>query len=99
MSDHDKREAYQQKLDARLDEWKAEIEKLRAKAEGVEADAKVRYHEMIEDLTERRQKLMKQADEMREASEERFHKMRETAEQYWKDMSAATEAAWRKWFS
>ncbi|MGJ7457802.1 hypothetical protein ACR80S_01110 [Halomonas sp. MA07-2] len=35
------REAYEQKLKAKLDEWLADIDKVRAKARGAKADARI----------------------------------------------------------
>ena len=55
----DEKEAYQQKLNAKLDEWKAEIEKMQAKAKTAEADAQLQYQDYIEDLKKRRANLEK----------------------------------------
>ena len=37
------KEAYIQKLHAKIDEWNADIDTLKAKADQVEADAKIEY--------------------------------------------------------
>ena len=41
---HDKRKAYEEKLDAQLKEWSAQIALLKAKADNAKADAKIEYH-------------------------------------------------------
>jgi chromosome segregation ATPase len=51
MTDKD---AYVQKLHAKLDEWNVEIEKLKAKADKAEADSRAEYHKQVEDLREKR---------------------------------------------
>ena len=38
------------KLQAQLDEWSAEIDKLKAKADKAEADAQLEYYKEIEEL-------------------------------------------------
>jgi hypothetical protein len=44
------RDAYVRKLKAKLDEWNAEIDKLQAKAELAEAEAKIEYEKQLADL-------------------------------------------------
>jgi len=44
------KQAYVEKVQARLNEWDAEIEKLKARAEEAEADAKITYYQQIEAL-------------------------------------------------
>ena len=40
----EKRDAYVQKLKAKMDEWNAEIDKLAAKADQADAETKIKYH-------------------------------------------------------
>ena len=47
------RDAYVEKMKAKLDEWNAEIDRLEAKARGAEADARLRYNKQIESLRTR----------------------------------------------
>jgi len=42
------KDAYVQKLQAKSDEWHAEIDKLKAKADSAKADAKIEYYKQIE---------------------------------------------------
>jgi len=53
----DKRDAYVQKLKAKLNEWNAEIDVLAAKADQAGADAKIAYHKRLEDLRAKRTEL------------------------------------------
>jgi hypothetical protein len=53
-----RKEAYQKKLQAQLDEWSAEIDKLKAKADNAEADAQIEYYKQIEAL----RTMLKSAD-------------------------------------
>ena len=47
------KKSYQEKLDAQLKEWQAEIDKLKAQAEGKSADAKVTYQEKIKQMEQK----------------------------------------------
>jgi hypothetical protein len=47
------KEAYQQRLQAQVDEWKAEMDKMKAKAEKATADARIEYHKQLEELKEK----------------------------------------------
>ena len=44
------KELYQQKKQAQLDEWKAEVDKLKAKASGASADAQLELNREIDTL-------------------------------------------------
>jgi len=46
----DKRKVYEQKLDAQLKEWDAQIDLLKAKADKARAEAKSEYYKTIEDV-------------------------------------------------
>ena len=45
------KKAYEKKFEAQLNEWKTEIDKLKAKVEKAEADAQITYHKQIEGHT------------------------------------------------
>lgn len=47
------RRAYQQKVQAHLDEWKAELDQLRAKTKGMEADARIEVDRQFKELQQR----------------------------------------------
>lgn len=44
------KELYQKKVQAHLDEWKAEVDKLKAKAQGASAEAQIEWNKQIEFL-------------------------------------------------
>jgi hypothetical protein len=46
--DVSEKELYQQKKQAQLDEWKAEVDKLKSKASGASADAQMELNKQIE---------------------------------------------------
>ena len=77
------KESYQQKLQAELDEWSAEINKLKAKADKAEADIKLKYYEQIEELREKQEAANGKLTELMAASDDA-----------WEDLKAGAESAW-----
>lgn len=78
------KDAYVEKLQAKMDEWNAEIKKLDAKARQAEADSKIKYEKELEDLRARRKDL-----------EEKMSRLRESGEGAWKDLKTGIESAWQ----
>ena len=79
----DKRKAYEEKFDAQLDEWKAQIALLKAKADKGKAEAKIEYYRTIEAL-QRRQ------DEARA----KLHELKTAGDEVWEDLKTGAEKAW-----
>jgi uncharacterized coiled-coil DUF342 family protein len=77
------KEAYEQKLQAQLDEWKAEIDKLKAKADKAEANAQLEYYKQIEELYSKR-----------DAAQEKLKELKEASEDAWEDIKVGVELAW-----
>ncbi|MCJ7685048.1 MAG: coiled coil domain-containing protein, partial [Desulfobacteraceae bacterium] len=63
------KEAYQQKLEAQLDEWNVEIDKLKAKADKAEAEAQIQYYKQIEDMRVKQKAAREKLTELKEAGE------------------------------
>jgi hypothetical protein len=79
----DKRKAYEEKLDAQLEEWNAQIALLKARAEKGKAEAKIEYYKTIEAL-QRRQ------DEARVT----LHALKTAGDEAWEDLKTEAETAW-----
>ena len=79
----DKRKAYEEKLDAQLEEWNAQIALLKAKAAKARAEAKIDYNKTI-DALQRRQ------DEARA----KLHELKASGDEAWEDMKSGAEKAW-----
>ena len=76
------KQAYQQKVQAQLDEWSAEIDKLRAKADKADADAQIALNREIDDLRDKKNQAREKLDELSDASEGA-----------WEDLKTGIEAA------
>lgn len=64
------KEAYEKKLQAQLDEWNAEIDKLKAKADKTEADTRLEYYKQIQGLRAQQQAAQTKLSELRQSSED-----------------------------
>jgi uncharacterized coiled-coil DUF342 family protein len=89
------KDKYVQKLHAKLDEWSAEIDKLKAKADEVEADSRVEYQKQIQNLKQRRQEAEKKMAELRSSGEGAgaWQDLKAGAQQAWDSMEAALKSA------
>lgn len=76
------RQAYEQKLQAKLNEWGAEIDKLKAKADKAGADARLDYQKQVEKLRS-----------MKEDGEEKLAELRDAGDDTWKGVKAKAEDA------
>ena len=79
----DIKEAYEQKLQAQLDQWKADIDKLKAKANEADADAKIEYYNQIDKL-----------QAMQETARNKLTELKESGDDAWDDLKAGIESAW-----
>lgn len=77
------KEAYEQKLQAQLKEWGAEIDRLKAKADDAEADAQLEYYKEIEKLRS-----------MQEAANRKLAELKEASDDAWEDLKADVDSAW-----
>jgi len=89
----DTKEAYQKKLEAKLDEWKAEIDKLKARAKGASADTRAQYSEQIEKLQSKREEGKQKLDELRRAGSESWGDLKSGIEKAWKEIEGAFQSA------
>ncbi|PTQ91512.1 hypothetical protein C8R30_13118 [Nitrosomonas nitrosa] len=77
------KDAYVKKLEAQLDEWNAEIDLLKAKADKASADAQIEYAKEIDELRS-----------MRDAASSKLSEIKNAADDAWEDLKEGTESAW-----
>lgn len=77
------KQAYEKKLQAQLEEWSADIDRLKAKATDLEGDAQLEYNRKIERL-----------QAMREAAGERLDELRKAGDDAWDDLKGGVDEAW-----
>jgi hypothetical protein len=87
------KEAYQRKLEGKLKEWKADFDKLKAKAEQSSGDAQLDYEKQLKSLKHRRDAVEERLAELREASESAWEDVKHRAEDAWGAMEDALSSA------
>ena len=87
------KELYQQKKQAQLDEWKAEVDKLKAKASGASADAQLELHKQIESLEGKIEMAKAKLAEIAEAGEDAWDSIKDGVESAWDLMKSSFSEA------
>ncbi|MBX9758288.1 MAG: hypothetical protein K2Y29_05890 [Beijerinckiaceae bacterium] len=85
--------AYQEKFQAQLNEWNAQIEVLKAQRDKAEADAKIGYERHIQDLQGQYDAAQSKLKEMQSSSEAAWEEMKSGMEHAWDSMTTAIKNA------
>jgi predicted RNase H-like nuclease (RuvC/YqgF family) len=95
MSEKDQREKelYEQKMRARLDEWKAELDKLKARAKGASADTQIKMNREIEELETAIQEGETRLSALAEASGDAWESIKEGVDAAWESLTSAFDQA------
>ncbi|MCE2595801.1 coiled coil domain-containing protein [Motilimonas cestriensis] len=83
------KQIYQQKIQAQLDEWKADLDKLKAKASGASADAQLELQKQIKVLESKLEEGRSKFAEMSDASEESWQSIKKEMSSSWDATKAA----------
>lgn len=75
------RDAYLQKLKARLDEMSADLQKLESRLQRLHADARIRYAENVDRLEKRRDLLEKKMEDVKLAGKESWTSLKEETDE------------------
>jgi hypothetical protein len=84
-----KREVYENKFNAQLTEWSAQIALLNAKAANAKADASIDYQEAIASLQAKRDAAAAKYHELTAASDDAWDDVKNGAERAWNDVKSA----------
>ncbi len=76
------KQAYEKKVQAQLDEWSAEMDKLKAKAEQADADAKLKLNDEIDEIQAKRK-----------VAEEKLQELKSASDDAWDDVKRGIDAA------
>jgi chromosome segregation ATPase len=90
------KELYQQKKQAQLDEWKAEIDKLKAKASGASADAQLGMNKQIKALETKIEENKAKLSELAKAGEDAWESIKEGMDSAWDSMKSAVSDTAKK---
>jgi len=89
----EKRDAFVQKLKAKIDEWNAEIDRLSARADQAEDEARAEYHNEIQRLKLYQEYPEHKLKEIQEAGQEAWEDLKSGAEMAFDAMSEAINSA------
>jgi len=87
------KEAYEQKLQAQLEEWNGQIETLKAKAKEAKADTQLEIHKAIESLREQQQQAQTKLTELKRSGEGALDDMKAGVESAWLSLGKAVNSA------
>jgi hypothetical protein len=88
-----RKQAYEERLRAELDEWTAKIDVLKAKADKAEAGAKLKYYETIEELQSKQVLARDKLRRLHEASGDAWIDLKKGVESAWSDLGDAVRSA------
>lgn len=85
--------AYERKLDAKLEEWNAEIDRLKAQAKEASADTEIEIRQQIDELQDRRDDARSRLEKVKDSSNEAWEDVKAGADKAWDEMQASFEKA------
>jgi predicted ATP-binding protein involved in virulence len=84
-----KRKAYEEKFDAQLAEWNAQVALLTAKADKAQAEAKIEYYKTIELLQHKQNDARSKLQELKAAGDGAWEDLKKGAEKAWTEVKTA----------
>ena len=85
--------SYQQKFEAQLNEWKAEISTLKAKADKADAQARIEMNKNIDKLRKKRDDLQNKLEQFKKAGEDGWKDLKEGLDSAGKTLTQALSSA------
>lgn len=85
--------AYLQKMQAKLNEWEADINALQAKMSGASADTKIELNKQIDNLRAERSDMKQKLEELKNTSGEAWEDVRDGMEAAWDSASTSFKNA------
>jgi len=79
----DEKELYQQKMQSQLDEWNAQVAKLKAQASGASADAQLKLNQQVESLQPYIDQAKGQLAALGDATEDNWEAGKKSLESAW----------------
>lgn len=83
------RKLYEQKMQAQIDEWQAEIDKLKAKASGASADAQLELNKQVDELQSKVDQGKDKLSELAAASDDAWESVKDGVESAWGSLDSA----------
>jgi multidrug resistance efflux pump len=88
-----RRKVYEEKIDAQIKEWNAQIDLLKAKADKAKAEAKIDFYKTIDALQQKQEEAKAKLKELKTAGDEAWEDVKKGAEKAWADIRTAYKDA------
>jgi len=88
-----KKEAYEKKIESQLQEWKSDIDKMKAKIDKVDAETQLEYYKQIEDLRTKQEYAQKKLAELKASSESAWEDLKVGIDLAWTSLEEAVKSA------
>jgi hypothetical protein len=88
MENQEQKENYQRKIESQLDEWRADIDRLREKAKHATAETRLKYKENIDRLELRMDEGRSKLKDLKESGGEAWEVVKDGADSIWDTMKA-----------
>jgi TolA-binding protein len=88
MENQEQKENYQQKIESQLDEWRADIDRLREIAKNATAETKLKYQENIDRLELKLDEGKSKLKDLKESGGEAWESIKDGADSIWDTMKA-----------
>jgi len=88
METQEQKENYQRKIESQLDEWRADIDRLKERAKNATSEAKVKYQEHIDKLELKMDEGRARLKTLKETGGDAWEAVREGADSIWDTMKA-----------
>jgi hypothetical protein len=86
---NNKRKAYEEKLEAQLKEWGAQLALFKAKADNAKADAKIEYIKTIDVLKHKQEDVATKLRELKTAGDDAWEGIKAGVEKAWAEVKTA----------
>ena len=87
------KEAYLKKAHAKLDEWNADLDKMKAKLSVADAEVKIKLNDTVKKLEAQRDEMKQKLAELESASEDAWEDIRDGMEAAWYRVTASIKDA------
>jgi hypothetical protein len=87
------KDEYVNKMKAQLGEWSSKIDKIQAQADKAEADAKIKYHEELNQLRNHKEAALEKLDKVTSASENAWEELKTGLDNSWDELKIGIESA------
>jgi len=88
MENQEQKENYQQKIESQLNEWRADIDRLREKAKSATSETKLKYQESIDKLELKLDEGKSKLKDLKESGADAWEAVKEGADSIWDTMKA-----------